>query len=1612
MSTSREQRETFRFRMFTSGSPTPLLDSLDAWLSLNLIDAIDITGVTIGNSTPTPLQQAIRLEISTTQPTPELLSGLQAWATLGLLSNTKLVVDVTTSTSHTDLLHGLDTLASLGLLSHDRMQELGHDHLTCALPAPTIALNPTESGEFAEADEGWIAIPPLPQPALPQQPAILLASSAASTTPSPSSKKRRQREQPPRSPNIFATMLPSLMAELSVRWLLFLGVFLVILSSGVLAASQWQRFPGAGQYLILLAYTLVFWATSLWTSRQPGLTLTAQTLRLVVLLLVPINFWAMDSFSLWQSPLSWMVAAVAAIVLSGATWQLFQFQPAPRRLPLANHLGLSLLHWGWGISGLPLIAVYVGIIATVLLTMRQTLTRMQEVTPGRTIHLPVVRAAVIISALLILLSRAIFVAAVPAGQLGLAVGICGFLMAWLDWQYRPERLRLLEVKWESIGIGGLVLGWLLALYGNTQIQVVAVLALAGWVAWQRLVRSWQRRDLFFLFSIGLHAFYSGWLLIPATIRMPVVRSLARLARVSDQPDALLSVGLLPYVALIVVVTGWLYRHEKPQLAKFGEGLALVLGSIVLLVSLYSPVLQTLTLAGSTALLSIATRRRLLPSFTPDSTSDLRGLMYLTHAAGLGTLFSALHWAAPTLGTIAWASVLLGVMVVEWGMNLLTTSRNDRGWLIWLESAWYIGLGLSTASYLILAKFCFPLLFTLVGSDLFTNLTGTDPADLLPTTIVPAVGLLWLITPLMLTTLASRPRFPKTVLAGGLSVVAIGMAQTLTLGFPGIRLLGLAAGLGLMLVNTSILRHWLAAGIAVGLGLAIAGTALVEGRLGVSPSLDTWLLALAIALTMLWLLKLWLNRYDHPLAQLYGWALDAWAILVCCLELGLLLTASWQFYGALPATSVLLTAGALTMIAPAYRSWQPPRPSSSLWLSIIALSITQLALVGFSRTRLVALAIATVLMLVHTHFLRKTAAATITIGYVVALLAAALWELPYPTGTGWLLAGSLTTGGLWLGRDFMRRQSHPLARVYVPALDGWAIAFWTISTVLLSIHSVVLHQDIGADTIPSDQHLLIAAILNVCLLAYRGWQSLSPVATHSLTLSQGNDLHSAEFIPTGNLSGWTVYGLAWSLEVAVVEVLGLAGPSPLNLAIANIALGLLTQLLGDWWQRRRPADAPPMPSLNVVPLVYAALGASLRWGQFTNWTGLTTIGLSLVAIGIGKRRPGLKPLVYLGMAGFSLGLYECLLFQLLQMKGDYAGDGLIALAAMGATIAYAYRLLSPWLQHYLEVTKEDVDGAAHLHWGLSSLLLAGATLMPISLYPLWFGVGLLLVRYAFFQGRHQPQPAIGERWVWIALAQALGIVVYGATTPIGAILYQTVAPLLAAIACLVAYLCQRIPWATWGWQARPLLLTATILPLLPILPALQPLYPPSFLISAAFYGFLAWERRQIRFTYLSFGLLDLLLWCWLNANNLRESGWYGMAIGASMLYIVQVEPAFKPADQRDARFTLRLLGAISICALPLLRQTAFGLLPAGLGLAAILAGLALRVRAYLFVGAATFLLTMLYQSGVLVFEYPITKWILGLLVGILMLYVGATFETRREQTLALMRQWLTQLETWE
>ena len=276
---------------------------------------------------------------------------------------------------------------------------------------------------------------------------------------------------PPRAQQIWR----NLKDELSVRGLLFLGVFLVVLSSGVLAATQWALFPAWAQYGLLWLYTIGFWVVGGWARRQEGLRLTANTLQIVTLLLIPVNFWAIDSFGLWHQPLELATAIVAGIGLGGIVYLKYRQEYGKTNLQqsgwlLAAYLVLGCLQLGWQIPYWSSIAIYIGAIGVAIL-----LQRMRQIEGG----------SLAIYGLGMLLIRGLVVAHLPIYSFGLAIGIVGWLFTQWGLQkarrlaqlhrfskvygasIRLERYRVtltaIARGYQQLGAGLLVCGWFLAI---------------------------------------------------------------------------------------------------------------------------------------------------------------------------------------------------------------------------------------------------------------------------------------------------------------------------------------------------------------------------------------------------------------------------------------------------------------------------------------------------------------------------------------------------------------------------------------------------------------------------------------------------------------------------------------------------------------------------------------------------------------------------------------------------------------------------------------------------------------------------------------------------------------------------------------------------------------------------------------------------------------------------------------------------------------------------------------------------------------------------------------------------------------------------------------------
>jgi uncharacterized membrane protein YhdT len=55
--------------------------------------------------------------------------------------------------------------------------------------------------------------------------------------------------------------------------------------------------------------------------------------------------------------------------------------------------------------------------------------------------------------------------------------------------------------------------------------------------------------------------------------------------------------------------------------------------------------------------------------------------------------------------------------------------------------------------------------------------------------------------------------------------------------------------------------------------------------------------------------------------------------------------------------------------------------------------------------------------------------------------------------------------------------------------------------------------------------------------------------------------------------------------------------------------------------------------------------------------------------------------------------------------------------------------------------------------------------------------------------------------------------------------------------------------------------------------------------------------------------------------------------------------------------------------------------------------------------------VLLQVWQFVQSYSLALWAIGIVVGILFIWVAATFEARRTQMIALMRYWVDEIEDW-
>jgi hypothetical protein len=1083
------------------------------------------------------------------------------------MKNRSLRLEITVNSSEPALLQGLDDWLRLGLIEEFQVRQIAKYYLICPLPDPVP--------EFAT------------QTNTPQQEFIREELPPVVLTPT------RQRQ------NILSQAWQSFKDEISVRWLLFLGLFLVVISSAVLAATQWQRFPDALQYGVLWTYTLIFWGIGFWATRQENLQLTAQTLQTIALLLIPVNFWAMDG--LGKNPLEWLTVAIASISLTGI--YLLYRRSSGSIFLFFNFIGLSYLHWGWEFASYPLISVYIGIIATAVILRFFPLQQINSK----------IGKGFVSYALSVLLIRAIFIVNLPIQQLGLAIGICGWLMQGnlVNSKQDPSLQETLQEQTnsddneqdalttaqyslsrilETVGAILLFLGWLVCVGERVPWQAMAVSGLGLHFFAQRLGRDWLRRDLLAIFIIGLQAHFLIGRLIPKGFQQEAIDLSVQIANSQNSPWTVYGITLFPYIIFFVLFTGWLYRHEKAKLAYFGEWLTFGLGILMSAIAFNNPTWRSLNLFFSTAILVYVVHHRLPIRVI---------LLYFTHALGLLTICVTIDWWFPSLSTSTWACVFLGLMVGEWGCYSLAELQRRRGRQkfsltqnpkparsaakiqyrikqYWCRSCWHFGFVLASASY--------PLLWERVETFLRTKESQ-------------AIVLSWLLTPLMLTGVAMLTRRKKSRQAAQFSSYALIIAQFLTLWQPSTRLISLGIASGLMLVNSCYFRHQSAAIIQVGFSLSFV-VALLWNKLSIS----SWFLLGAIAIFSLWLLGNFLREQRRFLASLYGQAADKWAIALFTVELGLLTLKSLNNYlvSFVPHWHYLATPIVIG-IAIFYRYRQQLSNTviySLAWTIEIALCEGLFLLNGSllnTATVNILLGLGT-LLFTHWLFKKSSHLSQLTSLKMLPFLFAGLgifWRWEEFTA----YTGLLTLGAAFIGIGVSSRFR-----------NGKVITYLSLIGISLACYELVIYQMLqAASGSPADGLTILAIVAASLALIYRVFAAF---------------LQSKEVNNFLNLSLSEIKILAhahWALGSALkIFAAGIAVENTPRLRIIGIAISLILAIyaliqgrdkqtssdrtFSDWWVY-----------VGLVEIVASAVYARLLWEQLSILDPFRIIITCLVAL---------------------------------------------------------------------------------------------------------------------------------------------------------------------------------------------------------------------------------------------------------------------------------------------------------------------------------------------------------------------------------------------------------------
>ncbi len=515
-------------------------------------------------------------------------------------------------------------------------------------------------------------------------------------------------------------------------------------------------------------------------------------------------------------------------------------------------------------------------------------------------------------------------------------------------------------------------------------------------------------------------------------------------------------------------------------------------------------------------------------------------------------------------------------------------------------------------------------------------------------------------------------------------------------------------------------------------------------------------------------------------------------------------------------------------------------------------------------------------------------------------------------------------------------------------------------------------------------------------------------------------------PWGLLAGVTALGELLMLR-GMLDFRWEPDSARFGLAIAALGWGWLV------WGLGRRIRQPGWEG-TAVALGWMVVALGLRWQPATPWAGAITVGAGALVLAIAQRDR--RWLGWGGVVLMSAGWFELTVDAL---GANSRPDTLTALAGTAIAIATLYRLaVLLGDRHTTRIAPPITDWRwiAHAHWGIAATfylsVIPAATQAPLDWLTLNTATGAAIILYAIFQARtlsapppHPIAPPVSRDRVtpellWILLGTMLAVIWLVLLRDRTAA-WHTVDGWWSAITAGISLLIAVAPWPSWGWPRRPWAIVASGLPITLAVLNLGEASLGSLGLTAIAYGILAGRERQIRLTYLGGAIAVLALGRWADHQAFTTALPYVMPTALWLLAIAQVDPTGRRATAGTVpyaiRHWLRLVGSGMIAIAALLDSHTLAtpvaiLLPLGLSLGAIIVGLTLRIRAFLFVGTLTLMISSADQFLLLNARYPFLKWAAGFITGVTTIWIGATFETRRNQAIATLQRWSNALEQWE